>query len=344
MRFKPFILFTLLIMLLGVLPLKAESQSLGRVVFVIGRVKVKTEDSSHFTRLSRGFSFKGGERVKTSRGAVLRVQLKNGSVIKILPNSTVIINKVSPSLKGDRFSFGIIKGGMHSKVQKLGKRSYHRIYTPSHVAGVRGTEFSVFVANNGKAQVRVKEGWVKFQGDRGAEEVRRGEAAEASLTEQTRKVHTNTRMNINSNTDQRSNRRFQKTNKQFQKPIQEMNATDMRMRRIQAQNRRRLRYLRQKMQSGEKLSLAEKYELEYLRQRTVNQCSGIYLLSRRIFKKYKNNPLIKRRFYEVQRSMRSIDDQIKDMDQFIDKMSKEIDDFTEKSSKNIDDMEKNFMK
>ncbi len=106
-----------------------------------------------------------------TRGTYLRTRsqsscdllLNNGTKIKIIQKSIVLIQNISVSEKGEQKSkFKLYIGSILSKSSKLVGNSYYSISTPTAIAGVRGTEF-VVNATEDKTSVSVNEGkvWVK---------------------------------------------------------------------------------------------------------------------------------------------------------------------------------------
>ncbi len=331
------IIITLLFSLTLALNLSANKKVIGKVAFMVGKVKVVKTDKTK-VRARRNFKFYGGETVLTGRSGTMIIKLTNGSKIKVLPSSKLIVNKVRSDKKSNKYAFGVIRGGVSSRVNKLRRnQDYYKVYTPTSVAGVRGTEFLVSVGVNGKSTVLVKEGVISLEGDENKTSVKGGQQAKINLSEDVEKS------SAPSTNLEKENKKFQKGNKKLEKPVKSLKLADDKLRLISVRNRRRVRELRNK----KKLTEQEKNELEFLYQRSVNQGEAWYSLSARVFKKYRSHRLmgkkIRGRFYKVQKRINTINDQIKDMDQFIDQMSKEIDDFTEETGKDIDDMEKKFM-
>ena len=168
-----------MILILGV-QLKAQKEALGAADFVIGSVTVIRPDKTS-GQLRKGYAFYGGETVVTAASSQAKIRLKNGSMVQVLPSSKVIFNQVKFDGGNDRYAFGVIQGGMNSQVSRLGTKDYYKVYTPTAVAGVRGTEFLVAVGVNGKANVMVKEGAVAIDGTERKDMVKAGEKAEITV-------------------------------------------------------------------------------------------------------------------------------------------------------------------
>lgn len=101
-----------------------------------------------------------GTFIRTRKQSSCDIMLKNGSVIKIVENSIVYIDKLL--MTGERNyknRFKLEAGSILAKSAKLIGDSSFTITTPTAVAGVRGTEF-VVSHYSGKTRVAVKEGKV----------------------------------------------------------------------------------------------------------------------------------------------------------------------------------------
>lgn len=310
--------------------------NLGSAEFVIGDVKVTTADNKS-KRVAKGFEFFGGETVTTSRGSVAKIRLKNDSLVKVMPNSVIKLNKVQFHQDKNKFAFGVLQGGMSNEVNKLGKDDYYRVYTPSAVAGVRGTEFQVVVGRNGNAKVTVTEGEIALEGQESKASLKPGEKAEMSLDSEINKGK------ADEGDFEKEYEDFDKKNQEVKDPVNAVAVSEKSLRLITVRNRQRVAELRKK----KNLAPGEQQELEFLYQRSVNQGEFWYSLSANVFKKHRANRLIadkiKGNFYKVQRHIKTIEDQITDMDNFIEEMSKQIDDFTEDTGSDIDDMTENFI-
>lgn len=330
MKIKTLLLVLLLSITIG---LKASDNTVGVVDFAVGKGEIIKKDKSK-TSLKKGTVLYGGETIITLAGANVKVKLGNGSVVKILPNSKVIVNEIKLGADdNNKYSFGVINGGMQSQVNKTGDNGYYRVYTPGMVAGVRGTDFQVSVGQNGKSDLIVTEGAVAVEGDEKKEMVRGGEKAEVTVDEKITKEKAK-------NDPEKEYNKFQEANKNIDNPENSISTASERLKAIEARNNERIKQLKSK----KKLTPAEQAELEYLYQKSVNQSAGLYSLSENIFQKYKNSSLVKKNFYDVQKSLKSIEDQIADMDNFIEEMSKQIEEFTEETSKDIEDIENTFNK
>src|SRR5262245_27708849 len=113
--------------------------------------------------LARGDSLNPGDEVDTLGGGRVVIQLTDGSLVVVHPNSRIVISnfRAAPSL---REMFRILIGRVRIKVAHYGgKPNPYRVNSPTASILVRGTEFSVTVEPSGDTKVEVYEGRVEVQ-------------------------------------------------------------------------------------------------------------------------------------------------------------------------------------
>lgn len=99
-----------------------------------------------------------GDELITGPSAEAVIQARDGSTVRIFPDSRIIFSEHSPDIQEFlHLFFGSIK--VH--IEKLsGRPNPHQMTTPSAVIAVRGTTFSVFVDDTDATLVAVDEGLV----------------------------------------------------------------------------------------------------------------------------------------------------------------------------------------
>ncbi len=85
---------------------------------------------------------------------MVELRYTDGSKIKIHEKSSARIGSMKIKKSDD---ISLISGNLTGKFSKL-KRGKHKVYTPTIVCSVRGTEFRVRVSDNGESRVDLKEG------------------------------------------------------------------------------------------------------------------------------------------------------------------------------------------
>src|SRR5262245_24212214 len=113
--------------------------------------------------LARGDSLNPGDEVDTRGGGRVVIELTDGSVVVVHPNSRIVISnyRAAASL---REMFRILIGRVRIKVAHYGgKPNPYRVNSPTASILVRGTEFSVAVESSGDTRVEVYEGLVEVE-------------------------------------------------------------------------------------------------------------------------------------------------------------------------------------
>jgi hypothetical protein len=99
--------------------------------------------------------------IETKNNSRVEIELENGSIIKVTENSLFRIDKSKLVDKDKRNSFSLLFGKIFLKVKKLlSSTDEFSIKTPTAVAAIRGTEFSVHVSKENIVRIKVKEGSV----------------------------------------------------------------------------------------------------------------------------------------------------------------------------------------
>lgn len=117
----------------------SESEALAIATFVTGDVNYRRNNQSKEVNVRTVFYKK--DTIITNQGRV-NIQVGPNAVIRLSPYSS--INLAELYEEGDRQNISIFvnSGRVYSKiVKKMQKGSSYRIYTNTHTAGVRGTEF-----------------------------------------------------------------------------------------------------------------------------------------------------------------------------------------------------------
>lgn len=96
---------------------------------------------------SEGMQLHEGDVVKTFANGISILQMSSGDMITVMQFSEFVIGKQYTDRNSSRRSFNIPKGKVYAKVSKLKKGDSFQISTPTAVAGVRGTLFSVSPGN-----------------------------------------------------------------------------------------------------------------------------------------------------------------------------------------------------
>lgn len=135
--------------------------------------------SCHYVRygrtrkpLKKGMKLYAGDTILTGSRGRAELKLKDGTEVTIENHSRYILGEESRK-SGETSKSFLIKGKADFSVTKLSKLlkkdkeslPAYKLYTPTAVAGVRGTEFSVYSDHNGRSSIGVEEGTVAVSGD-----------------------------------------------------------------------------------------------------------------------------------------------------------------------------------
>ena len=139
----------------------AQSTSVvARAASVTGQALLLGNGSVPF-QLTPGYILNPGDRIDTHGGGRVVIDLSDGSMVVVAPESVVILKdfRTASSL---RELFEITMGMVRVKINHFaGKPNPYRMNSPTASIAVRGTEFSIEVGAQGDTQVVVYEGAVE---------------------------------------------------------------------------------------------------------------------------------------------------------------------------------------
>lgn len=110
-----------------------------------------------------GLLLQKGDLLKTGRG-IAEIQSRGGSLIRIREYSIIHIDSLLKSDSGSTSAgFTLTRGGIYARTRKKTATQDFQIHTPTAVASVRGTVFSVMVPESDECRIRVFEGEVAME-------------------------------------------------------------------------------------------------------------------------------------------------------------------------------------
>ena len=137
-----------------------STEVVARAASVTGRAVLLGNGGAPFA-LTTGYILNPGDRIDTHGGGRVVIDLSDGSMVVVAPESVVILKdfRAASSL---RELFEITSGMVRVKINHFaGKPNPYRMNSPTASIAVRGTEFSVEVDSQGSTQVVVYEGAVE---------------------------------------------------------------------------------------------------------------------------------------------------------------------------------------
>ncbi len=133
------------------------------VLSVDGDVKGRPPRSEAYGRLAKGDRLPYGSRLRTGDRGQATLRFEDGTEVKVRAKSEVLVR---PRPTKQASGVVLFFGRVWSKVVKsVGGQTSFEVESANAVAGVRGTEFEVGVADDGSTRVIVGEGVVAVEGD-----------------------------------------------------------------------------------------------------------------------------------------------------------------------------------
>lgn len=138
-----------------------DAQTIARASSVTGRVLLSGANSASAFPLAPGYELGPGDRIDTHGGGRIVIELTDGSMIIVQPESVIVIKNFHAAASL-RELFEIMLGSVRVKINHFGGRpNPYRINSPTASIAVRGTDFSITVTTRGDTQVTVYEGVVE---------------------------------------------------------------------------------------------------------------------------------------------------------------------------------------
>lgn len=177
--------FAALTMVLLILSCAKEQDVKSRVISYLGTVNI-TRGAEAQRPVVLGEELKEGDRIVTGRASFVVFSTGAAAVARIQPESDVVLTSIADMSNID---LGLDKGSVLSRVNKLAKGAGYRVTTPTVVASVRGTLFSVntdegtgtVAVKNGTVRVAVKNSGKSMDVNRGAAVLFTGDLAERPI-------------------------------------------------------------------------------------------------------------------------------------------------------------------
>jgi hypothetical protein len=138
-----------------------DAQVVARAAGVTGRVLLSSGRGASALELTPGYELGPGDRVDTRGGGRVVIELTDGSMIVVQPESVIEIKDFRAAVSL-RELFEIMLGSVRVKINHFGGRpNPYRINSPTASIAVRGTDFNITVDSRGDTQVMVYEGAVE---------------------------------------------------------------------------------------------------------------------------------------------------------------------------------------
>jgi len=165
------VLFACFVVMVSILATSQFSYAL-QVGFLVGDVYVTRGGTTNMA--SMGLQLQKDDIVKTAKGGMAELNFKDGSVVTVKESSKI---KIVTVYGGEQDSFSVMTGIVKARFSKLKKESHRKIYTPTTVCGIRGTEFEIAVSDGVDSKVHMIEGSVELQNQYGTSRVKDNDQA-----------------------------------------------------------------------------------------------------------------------------------------------------------------------
>jgi hypothetical protein len=141
-------------------------QRIARTENLKGNVEVRRAGRGEFSALAAGDMIKTGDVIRSGTGSTAEFKWADGTRWKIMPGTEITVAKSTHNAikKADQSQLKLSSGKVFIRiVQSLKPASQFQVETPTAVAAVRGTIFSVEY-KNGQSEIAVFKGAVQVKG------------------------------------------------------------------------------------------------------------------------------------------------------------------------------------
>jgi hypothetical protein len=148
------------------------------VSFSVGDVSI-TRGAEKITKIDAGTKLKANDVVNTGKKSFATVVYSDGSEISMAESSSLKIGKLVEG--SDSAPIIVLAGAVTTKFAKLSKSDSKKVYTPTTVAAVRGTQFTVIVSDSAASRVELTEGSLDVHNPYGGQQIQAGTNMDVSV-------------------------------------------------------------------------------------------------------------------------------------------------------------------
>ncbi len=146
-----------------------------QVSFVVGEAFV--ERNGKQVTATVGMNVGSGDSIITKKASIVELLFLDGSAVKIFENAKVKIASVQEKEE----NISVVNGVVKAKIAKLQKAELKKIYTPTTVCAIRGTEFFVAVSDSSNSRINMEEGLLELINPYGVLTIQGDEQANAEI-------------------------------------------------------------------------------------------------------------------------------------------------------------------
>ncbi len=149
------------------------------VSYIVGDVKLHR--SVKIVPLAMDTKLAAGDIISTGKKSLCTLKYADGSIVEIRSESKIAVG--NESVKGSDY-VSLISGAVHGKFVKMQKGgSGNKVYTPTAVCAIRGTEFSIASSGAGDSKIQLEEGKLEVRNPFGKVNIAGGENSEIGIAE-----------------------------------------------------------------------------------------------------------------------------------------------------------------
>ena len=152
------------------------------ISFLVGDVTIIRDGKK--VQADMGTEMLSGDMIIAGKGGLAVLSYKDGSEIKVMENSKIRVG--SKKIK-DSDDLSVISGIVKGKFAKLLRGSERKVYSPTTVCSVRGTDFLVGVSDGADSRVELSEGSLDVHNPYGKAKLSGKQNADIGVTEAPRK-------------------------------------------------------------------------------------------------------------------------------------------------------------
>lgn len=131
-----------------------------------GNVEIWLSGDDDWRKAEKGLVLEEGDKIKTGSNSEAVLQWANGHKLKVYALSVLNIDQLSAKGSNENTGLNVESGKIFAKANKLkSEKSSFQVATPTAVAGVRGTQFMIEVADDGASTVALLEGSLSIVSD-----------------------------------------------------------------------------------------------------------------------------------------------------------------------------------
>ncbi len=158
------------------------------VSFYIGDVSAMRDGKR--INIAMGTNLESGDLIKTGKGGTVSLVYKDGSKLTVKEKSHIKIG--SKNIPGSD-NITLLAGNLNGKFTRL-KKGQRKVYTPTTICAIRGTEFEIGVSKNGNSRVELKEGKLDINNPYGSQKIKEGTTVESEIARRPEKVSSDSNM------------------------------------------------------------------------------------------------------------------------------------------------------